>query len=213
MDDGVHVIDLRIKCVLVVLRYLLILLLKYSSQRHKDCKTKTSLEIGLAEIYAANEPNLKKKKSFNTDWTKLNFYDKVGTGSAAGGGAGATYRLKTKFILDELDFAVICDLLMSPDFSTLAQDKCCGSCKHDCLSCGSGKCKQTGACMYNVCSCGLDCPFIKYKVLIQIAKALRNTNAHSSFTVYENFKNRNLSFLLFPNFTKWEDIWKRIVVH
>jgi len=196
MTDGIHVIDLRLKCVLTVLRYVLLVLMDYSCQRHKDCKTKHDLGIAMAEIYTANENFLKKKKTLNKKQYKDNIYDKT------------TGQLKNSFDVNDLDFIFICDLLLAKKFSTLSKDACCLNCQHECYTCGL-ECQQRVTCKYKACSTcrSGDCAFLKFKLFIALAKALRNTNAHETFETYEKFTKNLHDFQFFPLANNWDEIW------
>ena len=159
MPDKVHEIKIRSNHLLLTLHEILILVLKYSISLHDACKNKNDLNVGLAEVIAANIQNFRKKKSIqnNTNYKKY-FYDGNG-------------QLKNSIEIEKLDISILVILnrtkfISSPPTSTnplFLHRKCCIGCKHDKCFCGDTvdqefSCKKKANCGYIACACGSNCP-------------------------------------------------------
>ena len=163
-------ISIRSNHLLITLRKILILVLEYSISLHDACKNKSDLNIGLAEVIAANNQNFGKKKSIqNNDHYRKHFYDGNG-------------KLKKSIDIKKLDISVLVILIKTrfissppPSKSTnslFVQSRCCIDCNHDKCFCGvkidSGTCcKNKANCGYEACAskcppsmnwkCSIDC--------------------------------------------------------
>ena len=166
--DKVHEIKIRSNHLLLTLHKILILVLKYSISLHDACKNKGDLNIGLAEVIAANIQNFFKKKSIqkNAHYKKY-FYDGKG-------------QLKNSIEIEKLDISILVILtrtkfIASPPTSTnplFLHRKCCIGCKHDKCFCGDMvdqefSCMKKANCGYEACAsncpipqtwkCSIDC--------------------------------------------------------
>ena len=156
--DKLDEISIRANHLLITLRKILILVLEYSISLHDACKNKSDLNIGLAEVIAANIQNFGKKKSIqnNTNYKKY-FYDGNG-------------KLKNLIDIKKLDISILAILnrtgfISSPPpskstNSLFVQSRCCVYCNHDKCFCGvkidsRTPCKNKANCGYE--ACGSNC--------------------------------------------------------
>ena len=167
MPDKVHEIKIRSNQLLLTLHEILILVLKYSISLHDACKNKKDLNVGLAEVIAANTKKFDKNKSIqkNAHYKKY-FYDVNG-------------KLKNSIEIKKLDISVLVILIKIKFISSSStsanslflQSRCCVDCIHDKCFCGVKvdpdiSCKKKANCGYIACASGLCFPSMNWKCSI-----------------------------------------------
>ena len=151
----IHEINLRSNHLSLTLHEILVLVLKYSISLHDDCKTKNDLNVGLAEVIAANNRSFNNPKGpiQKCDHHKKHFYD-------------GDKNLKNSIDIEKLDIQVLVILLRTKfiytpsnksvlEPSIFLTHRCCKGCKHDKCLCGK-EIDTKESCKNNKANCGYD---------------------------------------------------------